>query len=141
MLLFFRDLLKSCTCCTIMSFEQINEDVRKPQFITSVFILFFCSYCQFHQTDVLIGAKCKCAGHRVWCILFYQQNCAQLYQNTQLEDMYNFSDLFSMLCTRKTSVNLLTQKWLVKWWWNWPLDDGDEYKNVCFSFILQGFVS
>ncbi len=48
-------------------------------------------------------------------ILFYQQNCAQLYQCIYLEFTPNFAAL-PTLCARKISVNLLPQKLLVKGW-------------------------
>ncbi len=51
-------------------------------------------------------------------LLFYQQyTCMynpQLYQYTQLEATTNFYAVYSMLRTRKISINILAQKMLVE---------------------------
>ena len=45
---------------------------------------------------------------------FYQQNCAKLYNYTQLGVMTNFYTVRSTLCAGKIKVNLLVQKLLIK---------------------------
>ena len=43
-----------------------------------------------------------------------------LYKCIELEDTPNFYTLCSAPYASKFNVNLLVQKLIIKWWWNWP---------------------
>ena len=63
-----------------------------------------------------------CSSRNAYCSLanlFLQQNWAQLERDPQLEVMPNFRAAWYLPCARKNNINLLAQKLLVKWWWNW----------------------
>ncbi len=75
--------------------------------------MFMCSF---------YAQKCSAAQ-----LLFNHQYYAQLYQYIKLEVALNFYAVHDMLCASKTSINLLTQKLLVKFWWNeHQVGDGDD---------------
>ena len=72
-----------------------------------------------------LGVKRKCASRhhlaQIDAIQFHKENWAQLNWCIGLENTPNFHTVCSAPYASKFSVNLLAQKLLVKWWWNWLL--------------------
>ena len=54
------------------------------------------------------------------CHSFSQKNYTQLQWWIGLEVTPNFYFVYSALYASKLSINLLDQRLLMNWWWNWP---------------------
>ena len=78
---------------------------------------------------------------RVWRNQFHKQNFTKLYQYSLLEITPNFYAVHSVPYASKSSVNLLTPKLLIKWWWNWPLVGTQQVNNQQIPNIVNGLKS
>ncbi len=102
----------------IFSLSQgLSKKATEPKHLSEMFVIFFC-HIIFHQHWLRALMRQWLSALVVWHNQFHQQNRTKFYWNTQLEVMPIFSALSGVLFANKVSINLLTQKLLVKRWWN-----------------------